>query len=64
MIKTKRRRRRDFARVRTDAESAALHGTGPRFMKIGGRVRYRPADLAKYVSDKTRTFTAEHKAAA
>src|SRR5262245_44674568 len=44
MIKTKRRRRRDFARVRIDAESWAF-GTGLRFVKIGVRNLRRDARL-------------------
>lgn len=34
-------------------------GRGPRYVKIGGRVRYRAADLADYLDDRTRTSTSD-----
>ncbi len=32
-------------------------GVGPRFLRLGGRVRYRLADLADYLDAQTRTRT-------
>ena len=34
-------------------------GRGPRFVKLGGRVRYRLADLAEYLDRMTRTSTSQ-----
>ncbi len=32
-------------------------GTGPRFCRVGARVRYRPADLAAYIAEGVRENT-------
>ena len=32
-------------------------GRGPRFIKVERRVRYRPADLAAYIANQTRSST-------
>ncbi len=34
-------------------------GTGPRFLKIGGAVRYDPQVLKNYLSDRARTSTSD-----
>jgi predicted DNA-binding transcriptional regulator AlpA len=34
-------------------------GAGPKFVRVGSRVRYRPADIASFVRDCTRTSTSE-----
>lgn len=34
-------------------------GTGPKYSKLGRRVRYRPADVAEWVADNLRTGTAD-----
>ena len=34
-------------------------GRGPMFVKLGGRVRYRLADLAEYLDRQTRTSTSQ-----
>jgi excisionase family DNA binding protein len=34
-----------------------LIGRGPRFVRVGARVRYRPADVASYVAEQTRAST-------
>ncbi len=34
-----------------------LTGNGPQFVKVGARVRYRPADVAAYVARATRLST-------
>jgi excisionase family DNA binding protein len=34
-----------------------LTGGGPAFVRVGGRVRYRAADLIKYLSEQTRIST-------
>lgn len=34
-------------------------GAGPRYVKVGGRVRYRLADLAAWLDAQTRTSTSE-----
>ncbi len=35
------------------------NGTGPRYVRIGRRVAYRPADLAAFVASQVRTHTGE-----
>ena len=35
-------------------------GEGPRFVKMGGCVRYRASDLCEYVANKTRGSTSEY----
>jgi hypothetical protein len=37
-------------------------GTGPRFVRVGTRVRYHPADLAAYVTENTRRSTSQMSA--
>jgi predicted DNA-binding transcriptional regulator AlpA len=32
-------------------------GTGPRFCRVGARVRYRPSDLAAYIAESMREST-------
>ncbi len=39
-------------------------GRGPRFLKIGGAVRYDPADLEAFISDARRTSTSDDGTAA
>jgi excisionase family DNA binding protein len=34
-----------------------LIGGGPRFVRVGARVRYRPADVAAYIAEQTRAST-------
>lgn len=34
-----------------------LNGGGPAFVRVGTRVRYRPADIATFVAERTRTST-------
>jgi excisionase family DNA binding protein len=41
---------------------ARLTGSGPRYLKIGGRsVRYRRSDIDAWLADKTRFSTSEAK---
>ncbi|MAZ17622.1 MAG: excisionase [Ahrensia sp.] len=40
-----------------------LTGEGPRFIKIGARVLYRPSDLDAWLSERSRSSTAEYDAA-
>ena len=35
-------------------------GTGPRFVKLGNRVRYTPAALAEFIEAKSGDSTSEH----
>lgn len=35
------------------------NGRGPRFVKCGGRVRYRLSDLARYLDEQTRGSTSD-----
>lgn len=37
-------------------------GTGPRYVKVGGRVRYSPSDLAEWIESRTVASTSEHDA--
>ena len=37
-------------------------GTGPRFCKLGNRVRYTPASLVEWVEAHTAASTSEHDA--
>ena len=37
-------------------------GTGPKYLKLGGRVRYSAADVAAWVESHTATSTAAHSA--
>ena len=37
-------------------------GTGPRFIKLGGRVAYRRSDVEAWLAEQTVTSTAENKA--
>ena len=39
-------------------------GTGPRFVKMGRRIFYRPADIEDYTAERTFSSTAEADAAA
>lgn len=39
-------------------------GSGPRFVKVGRRVKYRDTDLRAYLDDRTRTSTADRGKAA
>ncbi len=34
-------------------------GKGPRFVKVGGRVRYRLSDLATWLDEQTRSSTSD-----
>jgi predicted DNA-binding transcriptional regulator AlpA len=49
--------------VRT-LERHRLAGTGPRYVRLGRLVRYRPQDIADFVERNVRTSTAENSAAA
>jgi hypothetical protein len=40
-----------------------LVGRGPRFVRVGSRVRYRPADVAAFIEAGTRSSTSEMPAA-
>ncbi len=35
------------------------HGRGPRFLRVGRRVRYRLADLAEWMDTRARTSTSD-----
>jgi hypothetical protein len=37
-------------------------GTGPRFVKLGNRVRYTPAALAEFIEANSGASTSEHGA--
>jgi hypothetical protein len=37
-------------------------GIGPRFVKVGGRVRYAPEDLTAWIASRTVASTSEHDA--
>ena len=37
-------------------------GTGPRYIKVGQLVRYRPSSLQEYISSQTRSSTSEQPA--
>ena len=56
--------------LRTSArtlERRRLDGTGPKFVKLGGRsgrVLYRPEDIAAWAADRTFASTAEAQATA
>ena len=39
-------------------------GTGPRFVKMGRRIFYRPEDIEDYTAERTFSSTAEADAAA
>ena len=41
-----------------------VRGDGPRFVRLGGRVRYRRADLTRYIADRTRASTSAMSAPA
>jgi predicted DNA-binding transcriptional regulator AlpA len=36
-----------------------MGGSGPRFVKLGRRVRYRPADVSDWLEKQTRRSTSE-----
>jgi predicted DNA-binding transcriptional regulator AlpA len=36
-----------------------VFGGGPRFVRVGSRVRYRPSDIAAFVAEQTRSSTSE-----
>jgi predicted DNA-binding transcriptional regulator AlpA len=40
-----------------------VSGGGPRFVYVGSRVRYRPADIAAYIAEQTRASTSQETAA-
>jgi len=33
------------------------YGQGPAFVRVGGRIRYRPSDIATYLAQQTREST-------
>ncbi|GLH67310.1 helix-turn-helix domain-containing protein [Geothrix edaphica] len=37
-------------------------GKGPRFMRLGNRIRYTPSALAEWIEANTATSTSEHDA--
>ena len=39
--------------------NARWKGSGPPYLKIGGRVRYRLCDIAEYLDRQTRTSTSD-----
>ena len=39
-----------------------LTGAGPRFVRLGRSVRYRPADIVNYFAEQTRSSTSESAA--
>jgi len=39
-----------------------VYGTGPRFVKLGRSVRYRPADLDAWIDENRRASTSEEAA--
>ena len=50
------------AATRLGVESSTLanwrwNGSGPAYLKVGGRVRYRLSDLADWLDQQTRTST-------
>ena len=47
--------------VRT-LERRRLDGTGPKFVKLGGRVLYRPEDVSAWADARTFASTAEAQA--
>jgi hypothetical protein len=49
--------------VRT-LERRRLDGSGPKFVKLGGRVLYRPEDIAAWADERTFASTAEAQATA
>jgi predicted site-specific integrase-resolvase len=54
----------DEAARRLGVESSTLanwrwSGRGPKYVKLGGRVRYRAADLAEYLDSRTRRSTSD-----
>ncbi len=49
--------------VRT-LERRRLDGTGPKFVKLGGRVLYRPEDVSAWADARTFSSTAETQTAA
>jgi predicted DNA-binding transcriptional regulator AlpA len=40
-------------------QKSRVRGDGPRFAKLGSRVRYRVQDLEQYVADRVVTSTSE-----
>lgn len=40
-----------------------LVGRGPRFIRVGARVRYRPSDVTAFIERETRSSTSELPAA-
>jgi hypothetical protein len=40
-----------------------LSGRGPKFVRVGARVRYRPRDVATFITDQTRISTSKAPAA-
>jgi predicted site-specific integrase-resolvase len=54
----------DEAARRLGVESSTLanwrwSGRGPKYVKLGGRVRYRASDLADYLDAQTRASTSD-----
>jgi hypothetical protein len=45
-------------------EGFRLKGGGPKFVKLGHRVAYRPADVEAYVAANVRTSTSDQRSAA
>jgi hypothetical protein len=45
-------------------ERRRLDGTGPKFVKLGGRVLYRPECVSAWADDRTFASTAEAQATA
>jgi excisionase family DNA binding protein len=50
----------EFLRCSTDSLNKwRISGRGPRFVRVGRRVRYRAADLADFISAFTRSNTSQ-----
>lgn len=44
---------------RSTLDNMRWRGDGPQYVKVGGRVRYRLADLANWLDAQTRTSTSD-----
>jgi predicted DNA-binding transcriptional regulator AlpA len=43
----------------TTLEKDRLYGTGPRYVKLGRHVRYRPEDIRAWLSERVRRSTSD-----
>lgn len=53
-----------LGRSRSWLEKQRCHGSGPRFLKVGGRVLYRMTDLDSYLDGCTRETSDSRRAVA